>query len=66
MSNRQVTEDFLEPVAQAFNRHDVDGVMPHMMDDCVYLATPGNDVDANDVDGNRFEGHTAVRQAFAD
>ncbi len=47
----QVIEQFNE----AFNRHDVDGVMAAMTEDCVFENTsPGPD-------GERFAGQAAVR-----
>jgi ketosteroid isomerase-like protein len=51
MSARAVVERFNE----AFNRHDVDGIMAHMTDDCVFENTrPAPD-------GSRVEGQAAVR-----
>ncbi|MCC7107463.1 MAG: nuclear transport factor 2 family protein [Chloroflexi bacterium] len=42
---------------EAFDRHDVDGVMAAMTDDCVFESTPPPD-------GARYEGQTAVRQVW--
>jgi ketosteroid isomerase-like protein len=42
---------------EAFNRHDVDGVMAAMTDDCVFDSTPAPD-------GQRFEGQAEVRAAW--
>ena len=42
---------------EAFNRHDVDGVMAAMTDDCVFENTAPPD-------GGRFEGAAAVRVAW--
>jgi ketosteroid isomerase-like protein len=39
---------------EAFGRHDVDGVMAAMTDDCVFENTPPPD-------GERYEGQAAVR-----
>src|SRR3954453_20881739 len=44
---------------EAFNRHDVDGVMAAMTDDCIFDSTPAPD-------GQRFEGQAAVRAAWED
>jgi len=41
---------------EAFNRHDVDGVMALMTDDCVFEGT------SPAPDGPRFEGQAAVRR----
>ena len=61
MTDTQATWRLLEDFAQAFNRHDLDGVMARMTDDCVFLAGAGAEAE-----GARFEGQAAVRQAFAD
>jgi len=42
---------------EAFNRHDVDGVMAAMTDDCVFENT-------SPPDGGRFEGAAVVRAAW--
>lgn len=52
---------FLDALAEAFNRHDVDAVMSMMTEDCVYLASVGDEAE-----GRRIVGKSAVRQAFAD
>ena len=61
MNETDPTWRLLEDFAQAFNRHDLDGVMSRMTEDCVFLgaAGPGRE-------GQRFEGQAAVRKAFAD
>ena len=41
MSDNQVKWQLLEDFAQAFNRHDLDGVMSRMTDDCVFLTAAG-------------------------
>ena len=61
MSQNDPTWRLLEDFAQAFNRHDLDGVMSRMTDDCVFLTAAGPARE-----GARFEGQAAVRQAFAD
>jgi ketosteroid isomerase-like protein len=43
---------------EAFNRHDVDGIMAAMTDDCVLENT------GPAPDGKRFEGHVAVRAVW--
>lgn len=60
MSDDQVTWQLLETFAQAFNKHDLDGVMSHMTRDCVFLSAAGPEPE-----GVRFEGQEAVRAAFA-
>ena len=56
----QVTTEFLQAFADAWNEHDVDKLMTFMTDEPVYIASAGPDVD-----GARFSGATAVRDAFA-
>lgn len=43
----------------AFGRHDVDGVMAAMTDDCLFENTPAPD-------GERYEGQTAVRAFWSE
>jgi ketosteroid isomerase-like protein len=58
-SNNQVTEDFLQSFADAFNAHDVKAIMSYMTDDCVFEASAGPDVD-----GEKFTGQQQVKKAF--
>ena len=55
----QVTEqtilDLMAEFGDAFNRHDVDGIMTCMTEDCVFIAR----------DGKRYEGSKAVRANFS-
>src|ERR1700693_5903844 len=44
----------IERFNEAFNRHDVDGVMAAMTEDCIFDDTPPPD-------GERYQGQTAVR-----
>jgi len=60
-SNREVAEAFLQSFADAFNAHDLDEIMSHMTDDCVFEASAGPDVD-----GEKFTGQDQVRKAFED
>ena len=50
----------LDRFADAWNRHDLDGLMSMMADDCVFEASAGAAVD-----GQRSEGKQAVRAAYA-
>ena len=53
------TQEAVQRFNEAFNRHDVDGIMEAMTEDCVFENTrPAPD-------GERFEGQEAVR-AFWD
>jgi len=50
----------LDSFAAAWNRHDLDALMSMMTDDCVFEASAGPQVD-----GERSEGKSAVRAAYA-
>jgi steroid delta-isomerase-like uncharacterized protein len=56
----EVTVEFLEAFAEAWNRHDVDALMSFMTGDCVFESSGGEDVC-----GNRFEGAEAVRKGYS-
>lgn len=58
-SNKNVTVDYLQSFADAFNAHDIKAIMAHMTDDCVFEASAGPDMD-----GERFAGQEKVRSAF--
>ena len=56
----QVTIEFLQAFTDAWNRHDIEGLMSFMTDDCVFEAVGGPEAC-----GARHEGRDAVRKAFA-
>lgn len=60
-SDKEVTEDFLRSFADAFNAHDINAVMSHMTDDCVFEASAGPDFN-----GEKFTGQKQVKKAFED
>ena len=55
-----VTPATLAAFSDAWNRHDVDGLMTFMHDDCVFMAAGGPDAC-----GAKHSGRDAVRAAFA-
>jgi ketosteroid isomerase-like protein len=55
-----VTVEFLESFAAAWNRHDVDALMEHMTDDCVFQTAGGAESS-----GTRHSGRDAVRRAYS-
>jgi ketosteroid isomerase-like protein len=55
-----VTATDLEALFDAFNRHDIDGVMRFFSDDCVFNAVGGPHVY-----GTRFEGPEPIAKAFS-
>ena len=57
----EVTTEFLQAFADAWNRHDVDALMECMTDDCVFEASAGPDVC-----GTRYVGREAVRAGYAE
>ncbi len=63
MSNAlvNVTSEFLQAFADAWNRHDVETLMSFMTEDCVFDASAGSEIC-----GKRSEGREAVRGAFAE
>ena len=60
-ATRSVGIDFLVSFCDAFNRHDLDALMAHMTEDCVFDASAGPEQE-----GRRYIGREAVRGGFAD
>ncbi|WP_197901653.1 nuclear transport factor 2 family protein [Rhodocytophaga rosea] len=58
-STKQVTEAFLQSFADAFNAHDVQAIISHMTDDCMFEASAGPAMD-----GEKFTGQLQVKKAF--
>lgn len=56
----EITIEFLEAFADAWNRHDVDDLMSFMTDDCIFESSAGGEVC-----GIRYQGREAVRAGFA-
>ena len=59
--NKEVTTDFLQSFAEAFNAHDIKAIMRLMTNDCIFQASAGPDVD-----GEKFVGSKDVATAFED
>lgn len=55
-----LTADDLASLFDAFNRHDIDGVMSFFAKDCIFNAVGGPEVY-----GVRFEGTEAIANAFS-
>ncbi|MCA0274519.1 MAG: nuclear transport factor 2 family protein [Proteobacteria bacterium] len=55
-----LTADDLASLFDAFNRHDIDGVMSFFAEDCIFNAVGGPEVY-----GVRFEGTEAIANAFS-
>jgi steroid delta-isomerase-like uncharacterized protein len=60
-SHAEVTTEFLQAFADAWNAHDVDALMAFMAEDCVFDTTVGPEVC-----GRRYAGRDAVRAGFAE
>jgi ketosteroid isomerase-like protein len=58
-SNQKVTVEFFQSFADAFNAHDLQTIMSHMTDDCVFEASAGPDLN-----GEQFTGLEQVKKAF--
>ena len=58
-SSNNITIDYLQSFADAFNAHDLDRIMDLMTEDCVFEASAGPDID-----GEKFTGREAVKKAF--
>lgn len=56
----EVTPEFLANFTQAWNDKDLDKLMEHMADGCVFMASVGTETE-----GTKWEGREAVRQGFA-
>jgi steroid delta-isomerase-like uncharacterized protein len=57
----EVTTEFLQAFAEAWNHHDVNALMTFMAEDCVFEASAGPDVY-----GTRYAGREVVRAGFAE
>lgn len=58
---RPVDVAFLVSFCDAFNRHDLDALMAHMTEDCIFLASAGSEQQ-----GRPYAGRDAVRAGFAE
>ncbi len=56
-----ITKDFLQSFADAFNAHDINAIMSHMTHDCIFEASAGPDFN-----GEKFTGQEEVKKAFED
>ena len=50
---QEVTFEFLDAFADAWNRHDVDAIMSAMTDDCIFEASSGLSIKGTIYDGQR-------------
>lgn len=57
---KTLTAQDLSETFDAFNRHDVDGVMTHFADDCVFYTVGGDEAY-----GAKVEGAEAIATAFS-
>ena len=61
MSDDEVRLRVIREVTAAFDAHDLDGIMQHFTDDCVFESPRGSEAF-----GRRVIGRETVRAAFAD
>ena len=59
--SNNVTKDFLQSFADAFNAHDINAIMSHMTQDCIFEASAGPNFN-----GEKFKGQQEVKKAFED
>ena len=57
--SNNISKDFLQSFADAFNAHDLNAIMSHMTANCIFEASAGPDFD-----GEKFTGQEEVRKAF--
>lgn len=57
----EVTSEFLQAFADAWNRHDLDALMSFMTDECVFEASGGTETC-----GTRYVGRDEVRAGYAE
>jgi taurine dehydrogenase small subunit len=57
--NNEVTKEFLQSFADAFNAHNITAIISYMTDDCVFEASAGPDFN-----GEKFVGQEQVKKAF--
>lgn len=60
MTDEDLKLQVLRDVCAAFDRHDLDAIMEHFVDDCVFETPRGEEAF-----GTRWVGQDAVREAFA-
>lgn len=60
-SNNKISVEFLQSFADAFNAHDINAIMFHMTDNCIFEASAGPDYN-----GEKFIGQENVKKAFED
>ena len=57
-----ITIELLDAIQDAFNRHDVDGILAHFADDCEWLMARG----PAPRDGRRCHGKAEIRAVLAE
>ena len=62
MTNKgKVTTELLDAIQDAFNRHDVEGILSHFADDCEWLMARGPDP----WEGKRLKGKAAIAEVLS-
>jgi len=60
-ANTNVTIDLLDAIQDAFNRHDVDGILAYFADNCEWLMARGPDP----WEGKRLRGKAAIAEVLS-
>lgn len=60
MNDSMVTVELLDAIQDAFNRHDVEGILSYFSDDCEWLMARGPDP----WEAKRLRGKTAIGEAL--
>lgn len=58
---RSVTTELLDAIQDAFNRHDVEGILSYFADDCEWLMARGPDA----WEGKRLRGKSAIAEILS-
>ena len=61
ITKQEVTVELLDAIQDAFNRHDVDGILAFFADDCEWLMARGPDP----WEARRLKGKTAIGEVLA-
>ncbi len=59
--SRPITIELLDEIQDGFNRHDVDGILSHFADDCIWLMARG----PNAPEGRRCVGKAEIAEVLS-
>lgn len=61
-TNERVSSELLDAIQDAFNRHDVEGILSYFADDCEWLMARGPDA----WEARRLRGKAAIAQVLSE